>query len=242
MRAGPVVLVSALSVFPPVLINNFALYHYTILSGELPYMVVTGLARVLKYLLRKRRRLMISAGDFRKGITFEINGEPHVILDFQHVKPGKGAAFVRTKYKNILTGATREEAFNPNDKFENAHIETKQMQYLYEDGGLYYFMDQDTYEQTPLISDQVEDAMQWLRENDIATIKFFKDKAFLVEAPFFVELKIIETEPGVKGDTATNVTKAAIVETGATVQVPIFIEEGEIIKIDTRTGDYLGRA
>ena len=185
---------------------------------------------------------MISASDFRKGITFEINGEPHVILDFQHVKPGKGAAFVRTKYKNILTGATREEAFNPNDKFENAHIETKQMQYLYEDGGLFYFMDQDSYEQVPLTSDQVEDAMIWLRENDIATIKFFKDSAFLVEAPFFVELKIIETEPGVKGDTATNVTKAAVVETGATVHVPIFIEEGEVIKIDTRTGDYLGRA
>ena len=185
---------------------------------------------------------MVSAGEFRKGITFEINGEPHVIIDFQHVKPGKGAAFVRTKYKNILTGATREEAFNPNDKFENAHIETKQMQYLYEDGGLYYFMDQETYEQTPLTADQVEDAMQWLRENDVATIKFFKDNAFQVEAPFFVELSIIETEPGVKGDTATNVTKAATVETGATVQVPIFLEEGEIIKIDTRTGDYLGRA
>jgi len=185
---------------------------------------------------------MISASDFRKGITFEINGEPHVILDFQHVKPGKGAAFVRTKYKNILTGATREEAFNPNDKFENAHIETKQMQYLYEDSGLYYFMDQESFEQAPLTADQVEDAMKWLRENDIATIKFFKDSAFLVEAPFFVELKIIETEPGVKGDTATNVTKAATVETGAIVQVPIFIEEGEVIKIDTRTGDYLGRA
>ena len=185
---------------------------------------------------------MISAGDFRKGITFEINGEPHVILDFQHVKPGKGAAFVRTRYKNILTGATREEAFNPNDKFENAHIETKQMLYLYEDGGLYYFMDQESYEQVPLTAEQVEDAMLWLRENDIATIKFFKDNAFLVEAPFFVELKIVETEPGVKGDTATNVTKAAVVETGATVQVPIFIEEGEVIKIDTRTGDYLGRA
>ena len=185
---------------------------------------------------------MISAGDFRKGITFEINGEPHVILDFQHVKPGKGAAFVRTKYKNILTGATREEAFNPNDKFENAHIETKQMQYLYEDGGLYYFMDQESYEQVPLTADQVEDAMLWIRENDIATIKFFKDSAFLVEAPFFVELKIVETEPGIKGDTATNVTKAATVETGATVQVPIFIEEGEVIKVDTRTGDYLGRA
>ena len=185
---------------------------------------------------------MISASDFRKGVTFEINGEPHVIVDFQHVKPGKGAAFVRTKYKNILTGATREEAFNPNDKFENAHIETKQMQYLYEDGGLYYFMDQDSYEQVPLTSEQVEGAMLWLRENDIATIKFFKDTAFLVEAAFIVELKIVETEPGVKGDTATNVTKTAVVETGATVQVPIFIEEGEVIKIDTRTGDYLGRA
>jgi len=185
---------------------------------------------------------MVTAGDFRKGITFEINGEPHVILDFQHVKPGKGAAFVRTKYKNILTGATREEAFNPNDKFENAHIETKQMQYLYSDGGLYYFMDQDSYEQVPLTQEQVEDAMQWLRENDTATIKFFKDKAFLVEAPNFVELRIMETEPGVKGDTATNVTKAAIVETGATVQVPIFIESGEVIKIDTRSGEYLGRA
>ena len=185
---------------------------------------------------------MVSAGDFRKGITFQINGDPYVILDFQHVKPGKGAAFVRTKYKNIITGAIREEAFNPNDKFENAHIETKQMQYLYSDGGLYYFMDQESYEQVPLTADQVEDAMQWLRENDNATIKFFNGSAFLVEAPNFVELKVIETEPGVKGDTATNVTKAAIVETNATVHVPIFIEEGEIIKIDTRTGEYLGRA
>ena len=185
---------------------------------------------------------MISAGEFRKGVTFEIEGAPHVVVDFQHVKPGKGAAFVRTKYKNVLTGAIREEAFNPNDKFPKAHIETKQMQYLYSDGEMYYFMDQETYEQVPLMQDQVEDAMKYLRENDNATIKFYKDSAFLVEAPNFVELKIIETEPGVKGDTATNVTKTAIVETGASVQVPIFIEEGEIIKIDTRSGDYLGRA
>ena len=185
---------------------------------------------------------MIYAGDFRKGITFEIDGEPYVILDFQHVKPGKGAAFVRTKYKNIITGATREEAFNPSDKFNNAHIETKFMQYLYNDEDLYYFMDQESYEQIPLSRDQVEDAMPYLRENDIATIKFYKDNAFLVEAPNFVNLKIIETEPGVKGDTATNVTKAATVETGAVVQVPIFIEAGEIIQIDTRTGEYLSRA
>lgn len=185
---------------------------------------------------------MIYASDFRKGVTFEINGEPHVVLDFQHVKPGKGAAFVRTKYKNILTGATREEAFNPNDKFPKAHIDTKQMQYLYNDGDLYYFMDQETFDQVPLTADQVEDAMRFLRENDVATIKFYKGNAFLVEAPNFVNLKIIETEPGVKGDTATNVTKAATVETGAVIQVPIFIEEGELVQIDTRTGEYLGRA
>ncbi len=185
---------------------------------------------------------MIYASDFRKGVTFEINGEPHVVVDFQHVKPGKGAAFVRTKYKNILTGATREEAFNPNDKFPKAHIETKVMQYLYSDGELYYFMDQETYEQIPLAQDQVEEAMKFLRENDEATIKFYKGAAFIVEAPNFVNLKVIETEPGVKGDTATNVTKAATVETGAIIQVPIFIEEGELIQIDTRTGEYLGRA
>ena len=185
---------------------------------------------------------MINASDFRKGITFEINGEPHLVLDFQHVKPGKGAAFVRTKYKNILTGATREEAFNPSDKFPKAHIDTKVMQYLYNDCELYYFMDKETYEQIPLSYDQVEEAMKFLRENDEATIKFYKGEAFLVEAPNFVDLKVIETEPGVKGNTATNVTKAATVETGAVIQVPIFIEEGEVIKIDTRTGEYLSRS
>lgn len=185
---------------------------------------------------------MISAGEFRKGVTFEMNGEPHVVVDFQHVKPGKGAAFVRTKYKNILTGATREEAFNPNDKFPKAHIETKQMQYLYNDGELYYFMDQETYDQIPLTYDLVEDAIKYIRENDTATVKFYKDNAFTVEAPNFVDLEITETEPGVKGDTATNVTKAATVETGAVIQVPIFINEGEKIQIDTRTGDYLGRS
>ena len=185
---------------------------------------------------------MIYASDFRKGITFEINGEPHVVLDFQHVKPGKGAAFVRTKYKNILTGATREEAFNPDDKFPKAHIETKRMQYLYNDGDLYYFMDPESFEQVPLAYDQVEEAIKFMRENDEATIKFYKGSAFLVEADNFVNLKVVETEPGVKGNTATNVTKAATVETGAVVQVPIFIEEGEVIQIDTREGIYLGRA
>ena len=185
---------------------------------------------------------MIYASDFRKGITFEMNGEPHVVLDFQHVKPGKGAAFVRTKYRNILTGATREEAFNPNDKFPKAHIETKQMQYLYNDGELYYFMDVDTYDQVPLAADLVQEAVKYIRENDMATVKFYKEAAFDVEAPNFVDLEVIETEPGVKGDTATNVTKAATVETGAVIQVPIFINEGERIQIDTRSGEYLGRS
>ena len=159
-----------------------------------------------------------------------------------HVKPGKGAAFVRTKYKNIITGATREEAFNPDDKFEEAIIETKKMQYLYNDGDLYYFMDGETYEQVPVAYDMVEDAIKYMRENDEATLKFYKGEPFIVEAPNFVDLVVTETEPGVKGNTATNVTKAATVETGAVVQVPIFIEEGEKIQIDTRSGEYLGRA
>jgi elongation factor P len=184
---------------------------------------------------------MIYASDFRKGITFEMNGEPHVVLDFQHVKPGKGAAFVRTKYRNILTGATREEAFNPNDKFPKAHIETKQMQYLYNDGELYYFMDQDTYDQVPLTAELVAEAVKYIRENDIATVKFYKDNAFDVEAPNFVDLEVVETEPGVKGDTATNVTKPATVETGAQVAVPLFVNQGDRIQIDTRTGEYLKR-
>lgn len=190
----------------------------------------------------KGHQPMITAGDFRKGMTFELNGEPHVVVDFQHVKPGKGAAFVRTKYKNIITGATREEAFNPSEKFNEAHIDTKQMQYLYNDGELYYFMDQETFEQVPLAYEDVEDAIKYLRENDLATIRFYQGKPFQVEAPNFVDLKVIETEPGVKGDTATNVTKAATVETGAVIQVPIFIEEGERIQIDTRSGEYLGRS
>ena len=185
---------------------------------------------------------MISASDFRKGVTFEINGEPHVVLDFMHVKPGKGAAFVRTKYKNIITGAIREEAFNPDDRFKKAHIDTKKMQYLYNDGEFYYFMDPETFDQIPLSYDIVEDAIKFLRENDEATLKFFQGNVFQVEAPNSVDLKVIETEPGVKGNTATNVLKPATVETGAIVKVPIFIEEGEIIKIDTRTGEYLSRS
>jgi elongation factor P len=185
---------------------------------------------------------MIAAGDFRKGVTFEINGEPFVILDFQHVKPGKGAAFVRTKYKSLTSGAIRDEAFNPADKFPRAHIETKDMQYLYQDSDLYFFMDNETYDQIPLSFEQVEDAIIYLKENDSATLKFYKNKCFLVEAPNFVILAVTETEPGIKGDTASNATKKATVETGAVVNVPLFVNEGDKIKIDTRTGDYLSRA
>ena len=185
---------------------------------------------------------MLSTSDFRNGLKILLDGNPYEITYFQHVKPGKGAAFVRTKHKNVLSGAIKEEAFNPNDKFPKAHIETKVMQYLYSDGELFYFMDKDSYEQIPIQADQVEEAMKYIKENDDATIKFYKASPFLVEAPNFVNLKVEETEPGVKGDTATNVTKAAKVETGAVIQVPIFIEEGEVIQIDTRTGEYLGRA
>ncbi|KAB3527579.1 elongation factor P [Alkaliphilus serpentinus] len=185
---------------------------------------------------------MISASEFRKGVTFEMNGEPYVILDFQHVKPGKGAAFVRTKYKNLKSGAIREEAFNPSDKFPRAHIETKEMQYLYNDGEFYYFMDNETFEQFPLRYEEVEDAIKFLKENDSATIKFYQGKAFQVDAPNFVELTVVETEPGIKGDTASNVTKSATLETGAVVQVPLFINEGDVIRVDTRIGEYMSRA
>ncbi len=184
---------------------------------------------------------MITAGDFRKGMTFEIDGQPYLIVDFQHVKPGKGAAFVRTTYRNLKTGTIREEAFNPSDKFPKASIETKEMQYLYHDGELYYFMDNDTFDQVPLNQEQVEEAIKWVKENEMVTIRFYNGSAFQVEAPNFVELEVIEAEPGVKGNTASNVTKNAVVETGTVVHVPLFIEQGEKIKIDTRTGEYMSR-
>lgn len=184
---------------------------------------------------------MISAGEFKKGITFEMDGSVFSVVDFQHVKPGKGAAFVRTKIKNVLTGAVVEKTFNPTEKYPKAHIETKEMQYLYADGDLYYFMDLDTYEQIPLGYDQVEEALKFLKENDNARIRFFKGEAFSVEAPNFVELVITKTEPGFKGDTATGANKPATVETGAVITVPLFVEEGDTIRVDTRTGDYMER-
>ena len=185
---------------------------------------------------------MITAGDFKKGITIEWDGGVWNIVDFQHVKPGKGAAFVRTKIKNIMTGAVVERSFNPTDKMPRAIVETKEMQYVYNDGELYYFMDTETYEQIPLNKDQVEDAIPYVKEGTNVTVKFFKGSAFSVAAPNFVEMEVIDTEPGFKGDTATNATKPAVLETGAEIKVPLFIEEGEMVIVDTRTGEYLSRA
>lgn len=185
---------------------------------------------------------MVSAGDFRKGITIEIDGQVWMIVDFQHVKPGKGAAFVRTKIKNVLTGSVLEKSYNPNDRFENAHIEKKEMEYLYSDGELYYFMDTETYEQLPLNFNKVEDSLPYMKENMRVNMKFFKGEAFSVEPPNFVVLEVTETEPGFKGDTATGGNKPAIMETGAKIMVPLFVETGDKIRIDTRTGDYMERA
>ena len=185
---------------------------------------------------------MIMAGDFRKGVTVEIDGQVWTIADFQHVKPGKGAAFVRTRLKNVMTGAVLERTFSPTDKYPKAHIETKEMQYLYSDGELYYFMDVETYEQLPLNHDQVEDAINYIVENENVKVRFFKDAPFSVEAPNFVELTVTETEPGFKGDTATGTTKPATLETGYKINVPLFVNEGDRIRLDTRTGEYMERA
>ena len=185
---------------------------------------------------------MITAGDFKKGITIEWDGGVWNIVDFQHVKPGKGAAFVRTKMKNVITGAVTETSFNPTAKFEEAFIERKEMEYSYSDDGLYYFMDTETYDMIPLNEDQLGEAFKYVKENTPCKVLSYKGKVFGVEPPNFMELEVTKTEPGVKGDTATNVTKAATVETGAAIQVPIFIETGERIQIDTRSGEYLGRA
>ena len=184
---------------------------------------------------------MLTAGDFKNGVTFEMDGKVYQVIEFQHVKPGKGAAFVRTKYKDVVTGTIREQSFNPTAKFENAVIERKDLEYLYTDGELYYFMDPETYDQVPLNSDKLGDNFRFVKENTTCRISSWKGNVFSVEPPTFVELAVTETEPGVRGDTATNVTKPATLETGAVVKVPIFINEGDVLKIDTRTGDYIER-
>ena len=186
---------------------------------------------------------MINASDFRNGVTLEMDNGIWTIVSFLHVKPGKGAAFVRTKLKNIVTGAVIERTFNPTDKFPKAMIETKEMQYLYADGDMYYFMDTETYDQLALTHEQVADAIPFVKENTNVTVRFFKGAPFSVAAPHFVELTVVYTEPGFKGDTAANTTKPATLETGITLQVPLFIENGDVLKIDTREGgEYLGRA
>jgi len=184
---------------------------------------------------------MISAGDFRNGVTFELDGNVFQIIQFQHVKPGKGAAFVRTKIKNVITGGVVERTFNPTDKMPKAHIERKDMEYLYNDGELYYFMDTETYEQMPLNSGILESSLPYLKENMVVKVLSYKGNVFGVEAPNFVELKVVETEPGFKGDTATGATKPATLETGAIVNVPLFVDIGTVIRVDTRTGDYMER-
>jgi elongation factor P len=184
---------------------------------------------------------MISAGDIRNGITFEMDGKVMQVIEFQHVKPGKGAAFVRVKMRNVITGGVTETSLNPSAKFPTAFIERKKMEYSYNDGELYYFMDQETFELEPLNGDVLDDSFKFVKENDICTVMSYKGKVFGVEVPNFVELEVTETEPGVKGDTATNVTKNAVLETGANIKVPLFISEGEKIQIDTRTGEYVGR-
>ena len=185
---------------------------------------------------------MISAGDFKNGITLEIDGNVCQIVEFQHVKPGKGAAFVRTKYKNIITGAVLEKSFRPTEKFPAARIERVDMQYLYDDGDLYYFMDLETYEQIPISANVLGDGFRFVKENMDCKVLSYKGNVFGVEPPNFVELEVTKTDPGFAGNTATNATKPATLETGAEIKVPLFINEGEMIRIDTRTGEYMERA
>ena len=185
---------------------------------------------------------MISAGDFRNGVTFEMDGNVMQVVEFQHVKPGKGAAFVRTKMKNVITGAVTETSFNPTAKFENATVDRRTMSFSYEDSGLYYFMDPETYELEPVDKSVLSDSFKFIKENMDCTVLSYKGKVFSVEPPFFVELEVTDTDPGSAGNTATNATKPATLETGAEIKVPLFIDKGERIRIDTRTGEYLERA
>ena len=185
---------------------------------------------------------MVSAGDFRNGVTFEMEGQVWSIIEFQHVKPGKGAAFVRTKLRNVIQGGVVEKTFSPTDKFPTAYIERKEMAYSYNDGGLYYFMDPETYDMVPIGADDLPDSFKFVKEEMVCRILSYKGKVFGLEPPNFVNLTVTKTEPGFAGNTATNTLKPATLETGAEVRVPLFINEGEMIQIDTRTGEYLGRA
>jgi len=185
--------------------------------------------------------IMISTNDFRTGLTIELDGQVYMVLEFMHVKPGKGSAFVRSKLKNIETGATIEKTFRAGEKVPRAHLDKRKMQYLYTDGEAFYFMDEETFDQMALNTEQLGDAVNYLKENMVIDVLMYKGRTIGVELPNFVELKVVETEPGVKGDTATGATKGATLETGAKVQVPLFIEAGDIIRVDTRTGEYMER-
>lgn len=185
---------------------------------------------------------MISAGDFRNGLSFEEDGNVYQVVEFQHVKPGKGAAFVRTKIRNVITGGILEKTYSPTDKFEQAFIERRDMQYSYNDGDMYYFMDSETYEMVPVAAKDLPDSFKFVTENMTCKLLSYKGKVFGIEPPNFVELTVTATEPGVKGNTATNTLKPATLETGADVRVPLFINEGDVIQVDTRTGEYMGRA
>ena len=185
---------------------------------------------------------MVVAGDFKNGVTFDMECQVMQVIEFQHVKPGKGAAFVRTKLRNVITGAVVEKTLSPTDKYQDARIDRKEMQYLYNDGDLYYFMDMESYEQVPLGTDIIGDSLKFVKEEMICKINSYKEKVFAVEPPMFVELDIVDCEPGVRGDTATGATKNATVETGAVIRVPLFIDQGDKVRIDTRTGEYLERA
>lgn len=183
----------------------------------------------------------MTAGEFRNGVTFEMDGQVQQVIEFQHVKPGKGAAFVRVKMKNVVTGAVTETSFNPTAKFEEAFVERREMQYLYNEGDLYYFMDNETYEQIPVPADFIGDSVKWFKENDNCQLLYADTELLGVQPPMFIEVEITETDPGFKGDTVQGGTKPATIETGAVIQVPMYLNQGEVIKVDTREGKFVSR-
>ncbi len=218
------------------------LYHIIGFAEKRYFYEFEGVCEISSQIQEEKNMATITAGDFRNGKVFEMDGKYYQVVEFQHVKPGKGAAFVRTKMRNVVTGGVTETSFNPTAKFEEVAIERKNMEYSYNDGDLYYFMDQETYDMVPLNRELLGDAFRFVKENTMCMILSIKGNIFGVEAPNFVDLVVTKSDPGAKGDTATNVTKPAVLETGAEIKVPLFINEGDKIQIDTRTGEYIGRS
>ena len=218
------------------------LYHIIGFAEKRYFYEFEGVCEISSQIQEEKNMATITAGDFRNGKVFEMDGKYYQVVEFQHVKPGKGAAFVRTKMRNVVTGGVTETSFNPTAKFENATVDRQTMEYSYNDGNLYYFMNPETYELEPVDESVLGENFKFVKENMECTIYSYKGKVFNVEPPFFVDLVVTDTDPGFAGNTATNATKPATVETGAEIKVPLFIEEGEKIQIDTRTGEYLGRA